>query len=346
MARSLNYLCYWQHHVHGIFWWSADTLRLQPAGRPGLTDVTPSDGNLKVFWTAPSDDDLAGYVIYHSVSGTDSWSAMNPNPIVTYTICTDSITTLTAYPIHLREGIPQGGTWSGAGVNTATSTFNPAAAGIGPHAITYSYTNVYSCVSTASRNITVINPGPFSCGNSMTDVRDNKHYQTVQIGTQCWMSENLNFGVMIAGSITQRDNCIPEKYCYNDLAADCGPQTYYQWDELMAYYDSPAIQGICPPGWHVPSEIEWNLLFSNYINNGFAGAALKSTGFSGFNALVSGVNFFNQDYIFNNFAGFYWSSNSEGPYKAWAHGMNSFDPSVSFYPSSRSNAFSVRCIMN
>ena len=271
---------------------------------------------------------------------------VNPNPIVTYTICTDSITTLTAYPIHLREGIPQGGTWSGAGVNTATSTFNPAAAGIGPHAITYSYTNVYSCVSTASRNITVINPGPFSCGNSMTDVRDNKHYQTVQIGTQCWMSENLNFGVMIAGSITQRDNCIPEKYCYNDLAADCGPQTYYQWDELMAYYDSPAIQGICPPGWHVPSEIEWNLLFSNYINNGFAGAALKSTGFSGFNALVSGVNFFNQDYIFNNFAGFYWSSNSEGPYKAWAHGMNSFDPSVSFYPSSRSNAFSVRCIMN
>ncbi len=48
-----------------------------PPAAPVLTDVTPSDGNLKVFWTAPSDDDLAGYVIYHSVSGTDSWSANN-----------------------------------------------------------------------------------------------------------------------------------------------------------------------------------------------------------------------------------------------------------------------------
>ena len=271
---------------------------------------------------------------------------VNPNPVVSYTICTDSITTLTASPIRLKQGIPLGGTWSGAGVNAATATFNPALAGTGVHVITYSYINVYNCANTASRNITVVNPAAFSCGGNMQDVRDNRYYQTVQIGTQCWMAENLNFGIMIAGAITQRDNCIPEKYCYNDLATDCGPQTYYQWDELMAYFDSSATQGICPPGWHVPSEAEWNLLFSKYVDNGFAGAPLKSTGFSGFNALVAGVDFFNQDYTFNNFAGFFWSSNSDGPYRAWAHGMNSFDPSVSFYPSSRSNAFSVRCIKN
>jgi uncharacterized protein (TIGR02145 family) len=95
----------------------------------------------------------------------------------------------------------------------------------------------------------------------------------------------------------------------------------------------------------VPSEAEWTLLFNNYTNNGFAGSALKATGYSGFNALIAGVDFFNRPFSsFGSFAGFYWSSDSHGPSKAWAHGMNSYDPSVSFYPSSRSNAFSVRCV--
>lgn len=272
---------------------------------------------------------------------------INPNPIVTYILCTDSITTPTAGLIHLREGIPLGGTWTGVAVNSATATFNPSTAGIGAHTISYSYTNVYGCLSNASHIITVTNPGAFSCGGAMKDVRDNKFYQTVQIGTQCWMSESLNYGIVIVSTQNQFNNCVVEKYCYGDNPANCF--TYgglYQWDEMMAYYDSSGSQGICPPGWHLPSEVEWNLLFSNYINNGFAGSALKATGFSGFNALVPGVNFFNSSFNYNNFAGLYWSSDSWGQYKAWAHGMNFFNPSVSFYPSSRSNAFSVRCIEN
>jgi uncharacterized protein (TIGR02145 family) len=271
---------------------------------------------------------------------------VNPNPIVSYIICTDSVTTPTAGIISLREGIPLGGTWSGIGVNPVTSTFNPVIAGLGTHLITYSYTNVNGCISNASHTITVASPGVFFCGGSMKDVRDGKQYQTIQIGAQCWMAENLNFGSMIPGSVVQRDNCVPEKYCYNDNAANCGPQTYYQWDELMTYTNVTGTQGVCPPGWHIPREAEWTILFNNYIDNGFAGSALKSTGYSGFNALVLGANFFNRNYYFNNFAGIYWSSDAHGPYKAWAHGMNSFDPSVSYYPASRSNAFSVRCIMN
>jgi uncharacterized protein (TIGR02145 family) len=272
---------------------------------------------------------------------------LNPNPIVTYILCTDSITTTTASLIHLREGIPLGGTWSGFAVNNATVTFNPSAAGIGAHTITYTYTNVYGCLSSASHIITVTNPGAFSCGGNLKDVRDNKTYQTVRIGGQCWMAESLNYGTIIVSTQDQFDNCVAEKYCYSDIPANC--VTYgglYQWDEMMAYYDSSGSQGICPPGWHVPTEAEWTLLFSNYVNNGFAGAALKATGFSGFNALVPGVNFFNRIFSYNNFAGFYWSSNSWGHYKAWAHGMNSLDPSVSIYPSFRANAFNVRCIEN
>jgi uncharacterized protein (TIGR02145 family) len=270
---------------------------------------------------------------------------VNPKPFISFIMCTDSITIPTARIIQLREGIPPGGTYTGAGVNTATGTFDPAAAGIGAHIITYSYTNVNSCVNSASRIITVINPDLFVCGGNLKDVRDNKLYNTVLIGAQCWMAESFNYGTAIVSTKDQFDNCTPEKYCYADNPANCTNYGgFYQWDELMAYSDVSGSQGICPPSWHVPTEAEWTLLFSNFINNGFAGSALKATGYSGFNALIEGVNFFNHGYNFNNFAGFYWSSDSHGAYKAWAHGMNSFNASVSFYPSSRSNAFSVRCI--
>lgn len=270
---------------------------------------------------------------------------VNPNPVVSFQLCVDSITTPSARPIQLRQGIPLGGSWSGTGVNTAAGTFNPAVAGLGTHTIIYSYTNVYGCTLTAFRTIRVTNPGFFSCGGNTKDVRDNKLYPTVSIGSQCWMSESLNYGSMIGSTQFQFDNCTTEKYCYGDIFANCtGKGGLYQWDEMMAYTGVSGSQGICPPEWHVPSEAEWAILFNNYINNGFAGAPLKSTGYSGFNALIEGVNFFNRSFSFNSFAGFYWSSDSHGPSKAWAHGMNSFNPSVSYYPSSRSNAFSVRCI--
>ena len=86
------------------------------------------------------------------------------------------------------------------------------------------------------------------------------------------------------------------------------------------------------------------ILFSNYINNGFAGAPLKATGYSGFNALLTGADVFNKLYIFSGFATLFWTSDSHGPVKAWAHGMNYYNPSVSLYPGYRSNAFSMRCL--
>ena len=270
---------------------------------------------------------------------------VNPKPLVSYNMCTDSITTPDAGIIYLREGIPLGGTYSGTAVNSATGTFNPATAGLGTHPISYSYTNVNSCTNTASRNITVTNPGLFVCGGNLKDVRDNKFYPTVLIGSQCWMSVNLDYGTAILSTLNQTDNCIPEKYCFGNNPSTCGIDGgLYQWDELMAYSEVPGSHGICPPGWHVPAESEWIQLFNNYHSSGFAGAVLKTTGYSGFNALIPGVNFLNRTYTFHNFAGIYWSGDSDGLYKAWAHGVNSYDPSVSLYPGNRSNAFLVRCI--
>lgn len=85
-------------------------------------------------------------------------------------------------------------------------------------------------------------------------------------GTQVWMAANLNVGTMITGVTNQTNNSIAEKYCYNDVAANC--TTYgglYQWDEMMNYgatvncdpCGSSGRQGLCPTGFHVPTDLEW-----------------------------------------------------------------------------------------
>ncbi|MCX6252251.1 MAG: hypothetical protein NTX61_16060 [Bacteroidetes bacterium] len=140
----------------------------------------------------------------------------------------------------------------------------------------------------------------------------------------------------------QRDNCIAEKY--SRYASPVTRYDFYQWDELMAYDETMSTQGLCPPGWHVPSETDWNTLYAVYINNAFAAWPLLFTGYSGFNATLSGTRHLNKTWDWSGFATFFWSSTSHGINKAWAHGMNDTDPSVSLYPSLRTNAFSVRCL--
>jgi len=261
--------------------------------------------------------------------------------VVTFTRCFDSITTTTAQPFKLKGGIPLGGTYSGAGV--AGGIFHPAIAGAGSHLITYTYTNAALCATSATVPIVMIVPAVTTCGNPITDPRDNKTYQTVKIGNQCWMAEDLNYGNEISSSTDQRDNCIPEKY-HNPVSSIQHPASVYQWDEIMNYDESISPQGLCPPGWHVPSEADWNTLFKNYTDNGFAASPLKYSGFSGFNALLNGARHLNSKWDFQGFATFFWSSAAHGTDKAWAHGMNDPDPSVSAYPAFRTNAFSVRCI--
>jgi len=80
------------------------------------------------------------------------------------------------------------------------------------------------------------------------------------------------------------------------------------------------------------------------MNSAFSGSALKYSGYSGFNALLSGARHINRSWDFQGFATFFWSSTALGNAKAWAHGINDYNPSVSLYPSLRVNAFSVRCL--
>jgi uncharacterized protein (TIGR02145 family) len=269
---------------------------------------------------------------------------LNPTPSVSFDMaCNDLITTTDAKPITLRGGLPLGGVYSGPGV--AAGIFYPSLAGPGAKTITYAYANTWGCGNNFSQSITVNAAVPFNCDDVLKDIRDNKDYPTIKIGAQCWMAKNLDYGSQIPAASFQRDNCIVEKYCRGDSTTNCTSLGgLYQWDEMMRYVDAPTIQGLCPPGWHVPDESEWNTLFNFYISNGFAGAALKSTGFSGYNALLNGLRYDAMRWSFSGFATFFWSSTSHGPVKAWAHAMNHYNPSVSYYPGNRHNAFSIRCL--
>jgi uncharacterized protein (TIGR02145 family) len=68
-------------------------------------------------------------------------------------------------------------------------------------------------------------------------------------------------GTRIDGPIDQTDNGVIEKYCYDDIEDSCDVYGgLYQWDEMMQYVTTNGAQGICPAGWHVPTDEEWKQL--------------------------------------------------------------------------------------
>lgn len=152
-------------------------------------------------------------------------------------------------------------------------------------------------------------PSSFSCGNSLIDSRDGQSYNTVQIGNQCWMSENLNVGTFIYGVGNQENNNVIEKYCYSNIISHCTNfGALYQWREMMQYDTTPGIQGICPEGWHIPANAEWGILINQYGGSSVAGIPLQPGGISGFNALLGGWVYNCSKFRQMNYQGYYWSS--------------------------------------
>ncbi|NOX85552.1 MAG: PKD domain-containing protein [Chlorobi bacterium] len=116
------------------------------------------------------------------------------------------------------------------------------------------YTNV------VSKNFSVDESSGIVCPGIPTITYGGKIYHTVLIGDQCWLKENLDIGVMILDT-TQTDNGVIEKYCYDDDPDYCDLYGgLYLWDEMMQYTEEESTQGICPPGWHIPSDEEWKVL--------------------------------------------------------------------------------------
>lgn len=99
------------------------------------------------------------------------------------------------------------------------------------------------------------------CPGLPTITYEGQVYNTIQVFSQCWLKEDLNVGTLTPGTEDMTDNGIIEKYCFNDNSDSCAKYgAMYQWQELMQYTSQQGIQGICPPGWHVPSDEEWKIL--------------------------------------------------------------------------------------
>ena len=296
----------------------------------------------------------------HNCSNANhTFSSVKLSPDVSLDLCIDPVTIPSAKPYLLKGGHPAGvsGSYSGEGVSLAGGQyiFDPSAvAGPFPKQvnISYAYMNMYGFSSQGIKTVTIVDVPSFQCGSSsltLKDVRTTPYrsYSTYFKGNRCWMTMNLDYGTAMNSQQIQSDNCIPEKYC---SPADPSCSQYgglYQWDELMQYTTAESSQGLCMPGWHVPSLNEWQMLLDDPSNKGnsLAGGYLKDIPFL---ASLNGFLYLNNTWKFypgsDLTAVMYWTSTLLSIDRAWARGINNENYSVSLYSSSRANAFTIRCV--
>ncbi len=99
--------------------------------------------------------------------------------------------------------------------------------------------------------------------DTLIDPRDGQKYMIVKLNKHWWMAGNLNYGHWISTNAEQLDNRIPEKYFLSDDSSRYAPLGgLYRWGEAMGY-SAGVVQGLCPPGWHIPSADEWRSLLDN-----------------------------------------------------------------------------------
>jgi len=247
------------------------------------------------------------------------------------------------------------GTSATAGTITVTGLTNGTAYTFTVTATTATGTGA---ASAASNSVTPL--APFVCGiSSIIDSRDGKEYPTVQIDAQCWMAKNLNVGTRI--DVYQTNNGIIEKFCYSNLESFCDVfGGLYQWNETMQYSTTPGTQGICPIGWHLPTDDEWTTL-SNYLEGeSVAGGKMKETGLnhwtspntgatnsSGFTGIAGGFfNSYNNAYSNYGPGAYFWSTTQVSPGgNAWSRGLNYITTTLSRQDFSlQANGLSVRCL--
>ncbi len=181
-------------------------------------------------------------------------------------------------------------------------------------------------------------------------------YNTVQIGTQCWFKENLDAGTQLVGFVEQTNNSVIEKYCYNDVAANCN--TYgglYEWGEVMQYSTSEGAQGICPIGWHIPTYAEFLRLDTAVAFNANALKAVgqgsgygTGTNTSGFSALLAGWRWPGGYFDGITTWTYYWSSTFyiSNPASVYTYSLEDINNHNGYGLLGWNNGYSVRCLHN
>ncbi|MDD5943010.1 FISUMP domain-containing protein [Fibrobacter sp.] len=199
---------------------------------------------------------------------------------------------------------------------------------------------------------------------TVLDDRDGQIYKTVKIGDQWWMAENLNY---------ETDN----SFCFKDSAEYCEKYgRLYTWAAAMDsagtwstngkgcgfsdFYKtcSPTypVRGVCPEGWHLPTQTEWNTLFTAVGGQSTAGQKLKAASgwnaFSsitnedtfGFSALPAGYRDDCGDYYDVGYGAYFWSSTEGNSSRAYLVNLYYGNDYADLYYNGKNYGRSVRCV--
>jgi uncharacterized protein (TIGR02145 family) len=189
---------------------------------------------------------------------------------------------------------------------------------------------------------------------------DGNIYETVLIGDQWWMAENLKTAHFADGSVIPNvtDNAswvelVSPAWCnYNNSVTNDSV-----YGKLYNWFTTVDSRNVCPTGWHVPTDTEW-IILRNYLGaigqgvkmktvNGWGLSNSLATNESGFSALPGGIfsnidaNFINAGY-FGNF----WSSTEYFLItdNAWLRSLNYLNGNVTRVDYNKRNGISIRCI--
>jgi len=216
------------------------------------------------------------------------------------------------------------------------------------------YQTLEDCLSVCDE----ITPTPENCGDLVS--HDGYDYSTVQIGDQCWFSENCRYLPIVSDpNIDQFSTTDPHYYVYGYEGTDvAAAQATDNYDTYGVLYNWPAVmtEGICPSGWHIPSDGEFTELTDFLGGESVAGYAMKSTSgwdyggngsnSSGFNGLPGGQwvpAMVLGGFQYNGENGFWWSASESGSY-SWRRGLHYSHGESKFNFSERYYGYSARCV--
>ena len=207
--------------------------------------------------------------------------------------------------------------------------------------------------------------------NSFVDSRDGNRYTFITIGEQVWMQENLKYLPAVVGS----DSSSLKKplyyvYGYQGTDTNAAKRSQFYMDYGVLYNFAAAtiggvrdpelsnrVQGICPEGWHLPSDIEWTAL-SNFLGGRpVAGGKLKATDTThwkspnaaatnefGFSGLGGGFRATGGSFEDWRTGGYWWSSTENGSDYAWFRNMYFSNGDLYRIEFQKASGFCVRCI--
>ena len=246
-----------------------------------------------------------------------------------------------------------------------------------------------TCGNSSSTTLNQTTSACFTCGTSTVDDIDGNTYNTVLIGSQCWLKENMRTTKYPDGSAITKgpsahgaagwDNINTAYYSCppntgnngEDCAAAASLGMSYQWKAAMNGSTVQGAQGVCPTGWHIPTDAEWKTLEGEL---GMSVAQQDATGWRGTNeASKMADNVADQNWTAGNLTGdanfgssglkvgpsgfrgangsyygrsgltYLWSSTESGP-NAWGRHLNYTGTQVNRLTNYKAGGFSVRCV--